>query len=128
MRITRLGRADVYALTGITATQLDRIAASTDPGHRRGRPPGLTHRDRVLLTLVALRTNLTERALAALFDISRPTAHRIICDLTAAVAGLFVPDQFDSPTPCSSTEPLSRSTTSPSPDRARTTAARSISK
>ena len=50
----------------------------------------------MLLTLVALRTNLTERALAALFDISRPTAHRIICDLTAAVAGLFVPDQFDS--------------------------------
>jgi len=49
----------------------------------------------VLLTLVALRTNLTERALAAIFDISQPTAHRIIRDLTAAVAGLFVPDQFD---------------------------------
>ena len=49
----------------------------------------------MLLTLVALRTNLTERALAAIFDISQPTAHRIIRDLTAAVAGLFVPDQFD---------------------------------
>ena len=44
----------------------------------------------MLLTLVALRTNLTEPALAAIFDISQPTAHRIIRDLTAAVAGLFV--------------------------------------
>lgn len=67
VRITRLGRADVYALTGITVTEVDRIAATTNPGHRRGRPPGLSHRDRVLLTLVALRTNLTERALAAIF-------------------------------------------------------------
>lgn len=96
MRITRLGPADVYALTGITAAEVDRIAATTNPRHRRGRPPGLTHPDRVLLTLVALRTNLTERALAAIFDISQPTAHRIIRDLTAAVAGLFVPDEFDS--------------------------------
>lgn len=31
----------------------------------------------------------------AIFDTSQPTAHRIIRDLTAAVAGLFVPDQFD---------------------------------
>ncbi|WP_205873954.1 helix-turn-helix domain-containing protein [Mycobacterium camsae] len=95
MRITRLGQADVYALTGVTVAEVDRITAITDPGHRPGRPPGLTHRDRVLLTLVALRTNLTERALAAIFDTSQPTAHRIIRDLTAAVAGLFVPDQFD---------------------------------
>ncbi|MBE5477702.1 hypothetical protein E3G68_005035 [Mycobacteroides abscessus] len=49
----------------------------------------------MLLTLVVLRTNLTERALAAIFDISQPTAHRTIRNLTGAVAGLFVPDQFD---------------------------------
>lgn len=49
----------------------------------------------MLLTLVALRTNLTERALAAIFDISQPTAHRTIRDLTAAIAGLFVPEKFD---------------------------------
>lgn len=96
MRITRLGPADLYALTGATAAEVDRIAATTNPGNRRGRPPGLTHRDRVLLTRVALRTNLTERALAAIFDISQPTAHQIIRDLTAAVAGLFIPDEFDS--------------------------------
>ncbi len=95
MRNTRLGPADVYALTGITAAEVDRITTITNPSQRRGRPPGLTHPDRVLLTLVALRTNLTERALAAIFDISQPTAHRIIRDLTAAIAGLFVPDQFD---------------------------------
>ena len=50
----------------------------------------------MLLALVALRTNFTARALAAMFDISQPTAHRIIRDLTAAVAGLFIPDEFDS--------------------------------
>jgi hypothetical protein len=73
------------ALTGITAAEVDRIAATTDPEQRRGRPPGLTHRDRVLPTRVALRTNLTERALAAIFDISQPTAHRIIGDLAAGL-------------------------------------------
>ena len=95
VRITRPGRADVYALTGLTMTDVDRIAADTDPGHRRGRPPRLIHRDRVLLTLVAQRTNLTERALAAIFGISQPTAHRTIRDMMSAVADLFVPAQFD---------------------------------
>ncbi len=126
MRNTKLGPAEVYALTGITAAEVDRITTITDPGHRSRRPPGLTHPDRVLLTLVALRTNLTEHALAAIVDISQPTAHRIIGDLTAAVAGLFVPDQFDdTDTLILDANPHPASTTSPSPDRAETTGARS---
>ncbi|MCV7196553.1 helix-turn-helix domain-containing protein [Mycobacterium angelicum] len=126
MRITRLGRADVYALTGVTVAEVDRSTAITDPGHRPGRPPGLTHRDRVLLTLVALRTNLTERALAAIFDTSQPTAHRIIRDLTAAVAGLFVPDQFDDTDTLLLDGTLIPVHDQSLPDRARTTVARSI--
>jgi hypothetical protein len=89
-----LGRADIYALTGMTPADIDRIAAATDPGHTRGRPPRLTHRDRVLIALTALRTNLTERALAVIFGISQPTAHRTIRDMMAAVADLFDPNQF----------------------------------
>ena len=94
MKITRLGRADVYTLTGTDPTSIDRIAAVTDPGHTRGRPPRFTHRDRALLALVALRTNLTERALAAIFGISQSTAHQAIRDLLAATSDLFVPGQF----------------------------------
>jgi hypothetical protein len=48
----------------------------------------------VLLVLVALPTNLTQRALAAIFGISQPTAHRAIRDLMATIADLFVPGQF----------------------------------
>lgn len=82
MQITRLGPADVYALTGMTPTNIDHIAAATrHRAARRGRPPRFTHRNRVLLVLVALRTNLTERALAAIFGVSQPTAHRAIRDL-----------------------------------------------
>jgi hypothetical protein len=74
---------------------IDHIAAITDPGHTRGRPPRFTHRDRVLLVaLVALRTNLTQRALAAIFGISQSTAHRAIRDLVASISDLFVPGQF----------------------------------
>ena len=43
----------------------------------RGRKPVLTVVDQLLLVLVALRTNLTERALAVLFGVSQPTAHRV---------------------------------------------------
>jgi hypothetical protein len=41
------------------------------------------------LTLTALRTNLTERALAALFGTSQPTAHRTIAALLPLIAGCF---------------------------------------
>jgi predicted DNA-binding transcriptional regulator YafY len=90
-KITRPSRVDVHALTGMDPADIDRIAALADPGYTRGRPPRFTHRDRVLLALVALRTNLTERALAAIFGISQSTAHRAIRDLVASISDLFVP-------------------------------------
>jgi hypothetical protein len=48
----------------------------------------------VLLALVALGTNPTERAMAAIFGISQSTAHRAIRDLLAATSDLFVTGQF----------------------------------
>lgn len=44
---------------------------------------------RVVLTAAALRTNLTVRQLAAVFDFSKSQAHRIITDLTPRLAGLL---------------------------------------
>ena len=53
----------------------------------------------VLLVLVALPTNLTQRALAAIFGISQPTAHRAIRDLMATIADLFAPPSSATATP-----------------------------
>jgi predicted transcriptional regulator len=53
----------------------------------------------VLLVLVALRTNLTQRALAAIFGISQSTAHRAIRDLMATIADLFAPPSSATATP-----------------------------
>ncbi|MDT5130414.1 MAG: hypothetical protein QOH54_6058, partial [Mycobacterium sp.] len=47
----------------------------------------------MLLALIALRTNLTERALAAILGISQSTAHRAIRDLMASISDLFAPGQ-----------------------------------
>lgn len=55
----------------------------------------MAHRDRVLLVLIALRTNLTERALAAIFHVSQPTVHRTIRDLLPRIAALFDAEPAD---------------------------------
>ena len=55
---------------------------------RRGRPWSRPLRERVLIACTALRTNLTVRELAAIFQISRSTAHRIVATLTPRLAAL----------------------------------------
>lgn len=57
--------------------------------HRRGHPWALPLGRRVLVTCVALRTNLTVRELAAVFAISKSQAHRILADLTPRLAALL---------------------------------------
>lgn len=47
--------------------------------------------DRILLAVMAWRTNLTHRALAALFQVGVATVHRVITQLTRRVAGLLAP-------------------------------------
>ncbi len=59
-----------------------------DAAPHRGRPWSCSRQRRVLLTCVALRTNLTIRELAAIFAISRSAAHRIIAAMTPQIAAL----------------------------------------
>jgi hypothetical protein len=67
-----------------------RAVTATQPASRkRGRPWGLPLPLRVLLVLIALRTNLTERALAALFGISQASVNRTITNLLPTLAGLL---------------------------------------
>lgn len=76
-------------ITGLTARQLAVVirvlAASTSP---RGRPWALSLQRRVVIACTSLRTNLTLRELAAVFEISRSMAHRIVADLTRRLARL----------------------------------------
>lgn len=79
---------------------LPRFCQRIGTGGRLPRPPILNHRKRVLLCLAALRTNLTERALAVIFGTSQSTAHRIIRDLLPAVAARSTAATFDPVKPC----------------------------
>jgi hypothetical protein len=58
------------------------------PGIRRGRPWSRSQRDRILITCAALRSNLTVRELAAVFGLSRSSAHRILVATTRRLATL----------------------------------------
>ncbi|AXV10305.1 Putative transposase for insertion sequence element IS112 (plasmid) [Euzebya pacifica] len=76
-------------LTGLTRTQLDTITAALASPPGPGRPWALPLPARIVLTAAALRTNLTVRQIAAVFDIPKSQAHRIITDLTPKLAGLL---------------------------------------
>jgi hypothetical protein len=62
---------------------------------RRGRPWSVSLRHRILITCVALRTNLTFRELAACASIPLSTAHRIVAALTPKLANLLGPPPRD---------------------------------
>jgi hypothetical protein len=85
--------AGPHALTGLRRTQLDALTRllTPPPRRRRGRPHALSPPDRILLAAMAWRTNLTHRALAALFRVGVATVHRAISQLTPRVAGLLTP-------------------------------------
>ena len=53
---------------------------------RRGRPWSRSLRQRVLIACIALRTNLTIRELAAVVQISKSAAHRIVATITRQLA------------------------------------------
>jgi hypothetical protein len=74
----------------MTLDQLERIVGVLRPLERsRGHPWASPLRRRVLVTCVALRTNLTVRELAAVFAISKSQTHRIVADLTPRLAALL---------------------------------------
>lgn len=87
----------MLVLAAMTRQQLDAIVARLDHmrSHRRGRPWSCSLRRRVLLTCVALHTNLTFRELAACAQLSSSTVHRIVAMLTPMLAALLEPTPND---------------------------------
>jgi hypothetical protein len=87
----------MLVLAAMTRQQLDRIVARLDhvASRRRGRPWSSSLRRRILLTCVALRTNLTFRELAACAQLSSSTAHRIVATLTPMLAKLLASPPSD---------------------------------
>lgn len=84
---------DIITLSGLSRPQAQHVVASVAPN----RDPRLTlsHTRRVLLVLVWLRTNLTQRGLAAIFGVSQATVHRTITAVLPTVAALHpnrIPD------------------------------------
>jgi len=75
-------------LAALTPRRLAILLRSLPVEQRRGRPWSCSHRRRVLITCVALRTNLTVRELAAIFAISKSTVHRIVATLVPQLASL----------------------------------------
>jgi hypothetical protein len=87
------------ATTGLTQVQFDELAARVgecvvwDRG--RGRPKGLTLRQAVKVTVMYLRTNVTEELIAELLFVDQSTISRVISDLEGVIAEVleeFVPD------------------------------------
>jgi hypothetical protein len=78
-------------LTGLVRHQLDTVAAaaSRSLSPARGRRWSLPLPERLRLAMVALRTNLTVRQLAAVFAISTSQVHRIIDRHTRLLATRF---------------------------------------
>jgi hypothetical protein len=81
-------------LTGLTAGQFHSVLTLTRQRlpAAPGRPWGLPLAARVLLVLTHVRTNLTTRALAALFGISQSAVDRIIHHLVPTLAGTLRPE------------------------------------
>jgi hypothetical protein len=78
----------MHLLAAVSSGQLAFMMRRLPPARRRGRPWSRTFRHRVLIACVALRTNLTIRELAAVFQISKSTAHRIVATITPKLAAL----------------------------------------
>ncbi len=64
-----------------------------DPG--RGRPWALPFADRILLLVLAYRTNLTMQQLGSLFGISDSAVHRVVDRLAGPLAELLGPPPTD---------------------------------
>jgi hypothetical protein len=79
----------MLVLAALSRRRLAAILRRLGPDPRRGRPWRRSFRDRVLITCAALRTNLTVRELAAVFQISKSAAHRVMTSLTPRLGALL---------------------------------------
>jgi len=84
-----MNKQSLIELSGVSSTLISEIVALTKPKTKFGRPRKLTHWKSVVLVLIWLRLNLTDRELGILFNISQPTAHRTIKRVLPLIAGLF---------------------------------------
>ena len=87
----RRPRRRLLPLTGLEPRQFATVveAAAAMLPAARGRRWRLPLQERLLLTAVALRTNLTVRQLAAVFDVSKSQAHRVVDRHTRLLATLL---------------------------------------
>jgi hypothetical protein len=94
LRLARCSAVDLRAWTGLTGWQIHRLiedlwVACPDTGRGRSWASGFP--DRVLLLVLAYRTNLTMQQLAALFGSSDSAVHRVIDPLAPHLAELLGP-------------------------------------
>jgi hypothetical protein len=83
MTITRM-----LVLAAISRRRLRAVVERLPLEPSRGHPWSRSRRHRVLIACAALRTNLTMRELAATFDVSKSTAHRIVSTMIPRLAAL----------------------------------------
>lgn len=98
LRTRTIRPTEISALTGLTVNQFELLCLtlwSRRPDATRGRPWALSFADRVLLVTTALRTNLTERQLAAIFGVSQSQVDRVVRDLTPQLAAMLGPAPTD---------------------------------
>lgn len=81
----------ICVLAALDLRGLERVMAALSSEPRHGRPWSRSLRDRVLIACTALRTNLTFRELAAVFRISKSTAHRIVATMVRRLAAQLAP-------------------------------------
>lgn len=75
-------------LTGLSTVHLDAVVERIAGRSRMGRPWSCSLRRRVQIVCAALRTNLTVRERAAVFRISKSSAHRIVATLVPKLASM----------------------------------------
>jgi hypothetical protein len=98
LRLAHCTTADLRAWTGLTGPQMHHLVEQLwdrRPDTGRGRPWALPFADRVLLLILAYRTNLTMQQLGSLFGISDSAAHRVIDRLAEPLAELLGPPPTD---------------------------------
>jgi hypothetical protein len=77
-------------LAALSRRRLAHVLHHLPRERRHGRPWSRSRSHRVLIACAALRANLTIRELAAVFDVSKSTAHRIVRAITPQLAALAV--------------------------------------
>ena len=91
-------RGEIHAFTGLSDAAFSELVAriwAVRPDNTPVRPWSLSFPDRVLLVVMSLRTNLTERQIAWIFSTTDSTVDRVVHDVSPHLAGLLGPAPID---------------------------------